>query len=148
MPSPVGVYLKAIERELHIGKTTEHTHRPALKQLVEALQPRINATNEPKRVACGAPDFVVTRNPGSLTIGYIETKDIGKSLDGTEESEQLHRYRRSLANLILSDYLEFRWYVDGERRHVVRIAHVGNHNRIIIEDDAENKLRDFIVDFP
>src|SRR5260370_29141795 len=115
MATPIELYLKAVERELHIGKTTEHTHRPALKQLVEAIQPKINATNEPSRVACGAPDFVVTRNPGSVTLGYIETKDIDKSLDEAEESEQLHRYRRSLANLILTDYLEFRWYVDGER---------------------------------
>jgi Type ISP C-terminal specificity domain/N-6 DNA Methylase len=147
MPTPVELYLKAVERELHIGKTTEHTHRPALKQLVESLQSKVNATNEPTRVACGAPDFVVTRNPGNLTIGYIETKDIAKSLDEAEDSEQLNRYRRSLANLILTDYLEFRWYVDGERRNVVRLGRVGKNNRVILEDDGEAKLRGFMLEF-
>jgi hypothetical protein len=44
-----------------------------------------------------APDFIVRK--GSLTIGYIEAKDIGKSLDEAEKSEQLERYRDSLTKL-------------------------------------------------
>lgn len=46
--------------------------------------------------ACGAPDFIVART--SLTIGYVEAKDAGKSLHDAERSEQLKRYRRSLSN--------------------------------------------------
>ncbi len=107
-------YIHAIEEELALGNATEHTHRPALKTLIEALGDGIVATNEPRRVECGAPDFVITR--ASTTIGYVEAKDVAKSLDEAEHSEQLQRYRGSLTNLILTDYLEFRWYVDGERR--------------------------------
>ncbi|MGI8746234.1 MAG: hypothetical protein ACR2NN_27365 [Bryobacteraceae bacterium] len=59
---------------------------------------------------------------GSITVGYLETKDIGKSLDEAERSDQLKRYLRSLPNLILTDYLEFRWYVNGERRKIVLLA--------------------------
>ena len=102
----VNQYVKALERELAHGRTTEHTHRPALKVFVESLQP-VLATNEPGREKCGAPDYVVTK-AGPITIGYIETKDIGKSLIEAERSEQLQRYRRSLPNLILTDYLDFR----------------------------------------
>lgn len=65
------------------------------------------ATNEPGRIKCGASDFVVTK--GVTTIGYIEAKDIGKSLDEAGKSEQLIRYGESLSNLILTNYLEFRW---------------------------------------
>ena len=107
-------YLASIKRELESGDATEHTHRPALKDLIEGLNTEVTATNEPKRVACGAPDYVVKRH--DLSIGYIEAKDIGKSLDEAEDSEQLKRYRKSLHNLILTDYLEFRWYVDGDLR--------------------------------
>ncbi len=113
-------YIRTIEKELALGNATEHTHRPALKALFESLGDGIVATNEPRRVECGAPDFVVTT--GSTTIGYIEAKDVGKSLDEAEHSEQLQRYCDSLTNLVLTDYLEFRWYVDGERRLSARLG--------------------------
>jgi len=107
-------YIRTIEKELLAGNATEHTHRSALKTLVEQILPGVVATNEPRRIECGAPDFVVSK--GSTTIGYIEAKDVGKSLDEAEKSEQLKRYLDPLTNLILTDYLEFRWYVDGECR--------------------------------
>ena len=105
-------YILTIEKELVAGNATEHTHRPALKTLVEGLTKGVTATNEPQRIECGAPDFLVTK--GALQIGYIEAKDVGKSLDEAEKSEQLKRYLGALPNIILTDYLEFRWYVDGE----------------------------------
>ena len=57
-----------IERELATGDTTEPSHRPALKGLIEALEPGLTATNEPKRVECGVPDYVVTR--ARTPVGY------------------------------------------------------------------------------
>ena len=67
---------------------------------------------------------MVERSTGStnLTIGYVEAKDIGISLDKIEGDEQLTRYRRALDNLILTDYLEFRWYVQGEKRMTARLT--------------------------
>lgn len=67
---PIDVYRRQIERELQAGNATEHTHRPALKTLIESLAPGATATNEPKRVDCGAPDFIVTRKAhhGPVTL--------------------------------------------------------------------------------
>lgn len=104
--NPLNEYVKAIEKELEAGNATEHTHRPALKSLIEGLIEKVIATNEPKHIECGAPDFVVSK--GIITVGYVEAKDVGKSLDEAEKSEQLKRYRESLSNLILTDYVEFR----------------------------------------
>jgi hypothetical protein len=118
-------YLHALESALQAGDATESTHRPALKSLLESLQQGIVAVNEPKRIACGAPDFAIRRTNASgqgVTIGYIETKDIGMSLDAAETTDQLQRYRDNLPNLILTNYLEFRWYVDGARRQIARLA--------------------------
>ena len=84
-------YLKTIENSLKAGNATEHTHRPALKAMLETLDLQITATNEPKRIACGAPDYIISR--AGLTIGYIEAKDVGKSLAETERTDQLKRYR-------------------------------------------------------
>lgn len=81
-------YIHAIEKKLAQGDATEHTHRPALQVFIEGLAVGISVTNEPKHIDCGAPDFVIRK--GVTTIGYIEAKDIGISLDNTEKSDQLN----------------------------------------------------------
>jgi len=112
--NPQKSYLQQIAAERRGGRATEHSFRPALKMLVEALGGKgITATNEPTRVACGAPDFIVERR--GVPIGHIECKDIGADLDEAERSGQLLRYRAGLPNLILTDYLRFRWFRDGEQ---------------------------------
>ncbi len=63
-------YLKNIESALKAGNATEHTHRPAFKALIESFDSHITATNEPKRIACGAPDYIITCR--DVTVGYIE----------------------------------------------------------------------------
>lgn len=144
-------YLRELERELRIGRTTENTHRPALKTFLQSLQARTTATNEPGRVACGAPDFVVSKMPGPITIGYVETKDIGKSLDEAEASEQLKRYRQSLSNLVLTDYLEFRWYGDGQWRKTAVLAEVGQRGKLIptaTAAEAVSLLNEFLDHTP
>ena len=81
-------YIQSLEKELAAGNTTEHTHRPALKALLESLNPDITATNEPQHItAVGAPDFRIIKN--KLAIGYVECKDIGKNLDEALETDQL-----------------------------------------------------------
>ncbi len=42
------VYLGEINDAYLRGDTGEHTHRPTLKNLIEALGDKITATNEPK----------------------------------------------------------------------------------------------------
>jgi predicted helicase len=121
-------YLTEVGRDLAAGNATEHTHRPALKALLIALDPDVRPVNEPRRIECGAPDYIVTRN--DLPVGYIAAKDVGRSLDEIERDEQLKRYRESLSNLILTDYLEFRWYKDGEKQQTTRIAYVGDSGKL------------------
>jgi len=149
-------YLKTIERELAAGNATEHTHRTALKTLIESLADQITATNEPQRIKCGAPDYIITR--GQVPLGYIEAKAVGVSLDNAQKSEQLERYRESLGNLILTDYLEFRWYVRPERekanefpiaehRLTARLASLGKNGKLRIEKDGEKQVGDLLGAF-
>ena len=120
--NPIPEYLRKIEKALAAGNATEHTYRPALQALIESMEPDVGATNEPKREKCGAPDYIVSK--AGMPIGYIEAKDVGKPLDVIEREEQLKRYRQGLHNLILTDYLEFRWYVWGEHRLTARLARI------------------------
>ena len=72
---------------------------------VSSPLPQAGITNEPRRQACGAPDFVVQHN--GVPIGYIEAKDLGKDFNADEFKEQFGRYRRSLDNLLITDYLHW-----------------------------------------
>ncbi|MGC9455841.1 MAG: type ISP restriction/modification enzyme [Phycisphaerae bacterium] len=107
-------YLQSIRRTHGRGHATEHSYRPALMELVESFASGLEVTNEPRRVRCGAPDLIVAR--GGLPFGFIECKDVTVSLDEAEQTEQLARYRDGLDHLILTDYLEFRYYVRGEQQ--------------------------------
>ena len=118
-------YLRKVEAGLASGITTEHSYRGALETYLDSFFPgQVKATNEPTRAECGAPDFVVSRmDPaGPQTVGYLECKDVGASLDLAERTEQLRRYRTQLSNLVLTNYLEFRWYIDGELRETKSLA--------------------------
>ena len=121
-------YLRQIQSGFATGQATEHSYRPALKTLLESLESGIEAINEPRRIACGAPDFIISRK--GVPLGYIETKDLGISLDDIEKSEQILRYRDSLPNLILTDYLSFRRYVDGILRQEIRIGRIVSSGKI------------------
>ncbi len=72
-------YITEINKAYLQGNATEHTHRPALKKLIESIYPKLTATNEPKRIKCGAPDYVVTRKSRKFveTIGYIGNLKMG-----------------------------------------------------------------------
>lgn len=117
-------YLADVARTHASGRATEHSYRPALQALLQSLVPGVTAANEPKRERYGAPDYVIARGSahGPLTVGYVETKDIGLSLNEVERSEQLKRYKGALHSLLLTDYLEFRWFVNGEPRLAGRLG--------------------------
>lgn len=134
----INEYCQLIEKALARGDATEHTHRPALKTLIESLAKGLTATNEPKRIKCGAPDYIITR--GEVPVGYIEAKDIGLSLDKIENDEQLKRYRASLGNLVLTDYLEFRWYVRGEHRLTARLAKANRQGKLKAEKGGAEQV--------
>ncbi|NPV08211.1 MAG: DNA methyltransferase [Anaerolineae bacterium] len=143
-------YLSEIEREWRSGRATERTFYPALKALLEAQGMGIAATIEPSRIQAGAPDFVVVG--AGATAGYLEAKDLDASLDEAERTEQLRRYLRSLANLVLTNFLEFRWYVDGEHRRTARLARLtaGDGLRRDRQGTAEVEalLHDFLAHAP
>jgi predicted helicase len=143
-------YVAALKKNLADGDSTEHTHRPALKTLLEACGKDITATNEPKHVPIiGAPDFKITRR--KILLGRVETKDIGTDLSEMERGkgaygEQFIRYSK-LPNWILTDYLEFRWYALGEKRQVVRVAELDSKGKLTPLPDGEQQVTDLVASF-
>jgi predicted helicase len=127
-PDPFQTYLEEVRRKRATGMAREHAYRGALEHLLQDTGDAIEAINDSAQVACGAPDFIVLRR--ATPVGYVEAKDIDTSLDDAERSPQLKRYRESLTNLILTDYLEFRWYVEGEERERARLATVTSEGKV------------------
>jgi hypothetical protein len=126
-------YIAELRASLAHGDATEHTHRPALKSLLESMCKGLIATNEPKRIACGAPDFIVTRQ--GVPLGHVETKDVGVNLEEIEKGKgpdrgQFIRYLNGLPNWILTDYLEFHWFVAGELRMTAKLASFDGKKKI------------------
>jgi len=146
--SPILTYLRKVEAAHAQGNDTEHTHRPALKTLLEALDSRIVATNEPKRIECGAPDLVITRKKDKLLQGHVEAKDIGVSLSEAKKSEQMKRYLPALSNLLLTDYLDFRWFVNGVEKDRFCLAEVKRNGEFVHDTSAfahaEKVLKEFL----
>jgi len=122
MLNKISTYLININRRYQTGISREHSYRGDLQILLEEISPNVLVTNEPARVACGAPDYILTDR--NIPVGYIEAKDIGKDLEHKDYKEQFARYRKSLDNLIITDYLDFRLFVDGEFVTSIKIAEI------------------------
>jgi len=139
-------YIHNIDKRFQSGITTEHSFRGDLQTLIESLIPGILATNEPKRVKCGAPDYILTRK--NIPIGYIEAKDLGSNLDSKEYKEQFDRYKASLSNLIITDYITFQLFRDGVLIEEISIAEiVGNRIKPLYDnfEPFERLIKDFCL---
>ena len=145
MPSAFETYIKKIEEDFRRGNATEYTYRGSLEYFIESFAKGIDASNDPKHIACGAPDFIVEK--GKVPLGYIETKDIGADLDKIEHSDQVKRYLKALNNVLLTDYLEFRWFVNGEKRRTLRLASIGKNDRLVVNPLAEANIAQLFGDF-
>ena len=134
----INAYLRKVESEWKTGQATEHTYRPMLKELLEHLLPKMMVINEPARIECGAPDYILKDSKTQLNICFIEAKDIGDAdLDGkTVHKEQFCRYKDSLDSLCFTDYLDFRSYTHNDFIDSVRIAEIKG-DRIVAANDAE-----------
>ena len=126
-PDPFRTYLDSLRAKLRTGVAREQAHRAALERLLQETGD-VQAVNEPSHIECGAPDFIVLR--GSTPVGYVEAKDVDHNLDAAQRTDQLKRYREALNNLILTDYLEFRWYVEGEERARARLGTVTSDGKV------------------
>ena len=136
-------YIDNISKRYKLGNSTEHTFRGDLQQLIETIVPEIAATNEPRRISCGAPDYVLTKK--DIPVGFIEAKDVGVDLAHKSHKEQFDRYK-TLGNVIFTDYLDYQFYYYNEFLISVKIGEI--QNGIIVPlpqnfDTFTNLIKDF-----
>jgi predicted helicase len=125
---PIQKYIDEVKKLHATGHASEHSYRPALQNCLTGFLKNVQVTNEPRRQLFGAPDYILMRN--DITVGWIEAKDIGKDLDkvekGSKDDDQWERYTDAQPNIVLTDYLEFRFFTDGIKNEIVRIGEVQN----------------------
>lgn len=125
-------YVQLISKKFSYEETSEMGYRTDFENLLKEIFESINVKrfdHDAKSVQGNKPDFVVRKN--DIPILYIEAKDIGISLDKVEKSEQMSRYF-GYANLVLTDYVEFRFYRNGIRYgEPIKIAEINKHSRLL-----------------
>ncbi|HRH58759.1 MAG TPA: N-6 DNA methylase, partial [Chitinophagales bacterium] len=139
-------YITNLNKRYQLGNATEHTFRGDLQHLIETIVKDVSATNEPKRIACGAPDYIIMRK--DVPVGYIEAKDIGdKDLRGAKtNNQQFDRYKASLSNLIFTDYIDFHFYKDGIFVTKIAIAEISN-NAIVAKPENFDTFTNLLINF-
>ena len=138
-------YIEILKNRFKSGISREHSYRGDLETLIRTIVRGVDITNEPANVTdCGNPDYVITK--GKIPVGYIEAKDIGKDLNSKNYKEQFTRYRKALDNLIITDYLWFQFFQNGELVHEIRIGEIDGNSVKPFPDnfgEFENLVQNF-----
>ena len=141
------LYIDELNKQYKTGLAREHSYRPALKDLLQSLLPKMVVTNEPAHFECGAPDYIIQREKDHLPVFFVEAKDVNDNdLDGRNKNahkEQFDRYKQALDYIIFTDYLDFHLYEHGEFVDSVRIAEVKG-DKIVGIAEAEDKFLSII----
>jgi hypothetical protein len=120
-------YIKELSAVALQGDAREESFYPTLAEMLAAIaketgRAHVHVTTLPKPTDAGNPDFRLWNGTDRI-IGYVEAKKpTEERLDVIEESEQLMRYRSTFPNLILTNFLEFRLYRNGERVETVLLG--------------------------
>jgi len=150
-------YLKELSGVALQGDAREESFYPALADMLTEVaqasgRTHVHVTTLPKPTDAGNPDFRLWNGTDRI-VGYVEAKKpTEERLDLIEDSEQLRRYRSTFPNLILTNFLEFRLYRNGERVETVLAGRPLVLNRLRMTPTVEKpdelfNLLDRFLDF-
>jgi hypothetical protein len=112
-------YLKNLSNVALRGDAREESFYSVLDDMLQEVakasqRENIHVMTLPVQTDAGNPDFRIWNGTDRI-VGYIEAKKpTEERLDLIEDSEQLRRYRSTFPNLILTNFLEFRLYRNGQ----------------------------------
>jgi len=142
-------YIQSVSKKFAHTATSEMGYRKEFEILLEGIFESIKVkriAHDDRAKQGNRPDFIVMKS--DIPILYIEVKDIGIDLNKVEKSEQMARYY-GYTNLILTDYVEFRFYRNGiSYQSPIKIANYDIKKRTIepIPENYEHVFKT-IVDF-
>ena len=134
--APFSKYLRKLSQAVLQGDAREESFYPALAEMLADVA---KATGRDRM--CTSPPFQSPPMPGTPISAYGTARTASSAMSRPrsrrksgwtliEESEQLTRYRATFPNLILTNFLEFRLYRNGERVETVLAARPVVLNRL------------------
>ena len=134
-------YLQGIHHTQTIPEATpELSLFPHLQTFLEDIAPDhfnrgpVRFTQEPRRLdQIGRPDFIAM--DGLLPIGYIEAEAYGRDLDALtgHAAAQNARFIENLDNFILTNFVEFRLFMDEQLRATANITDTPEDLEVLLE---------------
>ena len=134
-------YLQNLQRTRTSAEATpELSLFPHLQRFLEALfvdcfdRNTVRLTQEPRGLdQIGRPDFIATE--GLLPIGYIEAEGYGRDLNNLtgHAREQNQRFIENLDNFVLTNFLDFQLWRDGQRRITANIQNTPEDVQRLLE---------------
>ena len=138
-------YIQNLQKNIKHGG--ERSHYSSLQSLIEGLEIGISTIVEEKGNQSGIPDLTIRKN--ERVVGYIEAKDININITKLDKQneQQIKRYLESNIgyNFILTNYLQFRWYVDGECEKTAELATL-EQGEITVVDNLQ-PIRELLQSF-
>ncbi len=129
--------------------TGELSYHHALYELLTALAQPQGATllHEPRKTVAGRPDFILLRN--GMPIGYLEAEAFGADLDALQghAHQQIRAFIQNLDNFVLTNFLEFRLYRDGELQARAMLPAPPARETVCLFPDAVQALKSLLEAF-
>jgi len=123
-----------------------HGTATVLQQLLERMESKdLRVLSPYGQGTCGAPNLIVERD--GVTVGYVFCTDVIVSLADAAATGALERYCHGLANVILTNHLECRWYLEGKERGQVGLGYADNHDGIRFDPAALDRINALLQDF-
>lgn len=145
----VNDYLSEISKYFEDENSSEHSYRTSFQNYLATIFPELDGyfiQQDQRAINGNKPDYIVLKN--KVPLLYIEVKKVGEDLNKIEQSNQADRYF-GYTNLIISDYVEFRFFRNGQRYDdAITLGDIHNKQRAITPH-AENaeRLQRTMVDF-
>ena len=134
-------YLERIDQtRSNPDATPELSLQPHLQTFLEEIAAEhfersdITFTLEPKNIdQIGRPDIIA--KDGLLPLGYIEAERYGTDLNNLtgHAREQNERFKKNLDNFILTNFVDFELWIDGQRNTIARILENTYDLEILLE---------------
>jgi predicted helicase len=149
--SVVSQYISEVSEYFSDENSSEHSYRTAFQNYLATIFPPQDGyfiQQDAKAIDGNKPDYIILKN--KVPLLYIEVKKVGENLDKIEQSNQADRYF-GYTNLIISDYVEFRFFRNGQRYDdSISLGQIDVKNRSIAPqpeygERLERTVKDFVA---
>ncbi len=141
-------YLQEIQKYFKDVNSSEMSYRTPFQNFLESIftkENKFTVQHDQKTIDGNKPDFVIIKS--NIPVLYIEVKKVGEDLDKIEKSNQADRYY-GYDNLIISDYVNFRFYRYGKKYdEEISLGDIDKKDKVIKASSKEDILIKTILDF-